>query len=91
MIDCGCGPMYGHFPGGDPRDFTPDAEGCTEKEIADWNAACKAMDEGTYEDNGKHGCRFLGDDKAQVIVCGSTFGIGVTMYYCEEHAPESVE
>lgn len=25
---------YGHFPGGDPRDFTPDAEVCTPMEIA---------------------------------------------------------
>jgi len=30
--------MYGHFGGGDPRDFTPDYELCTADEIERWKA-----------------------------------------------------
>lgn len=30
--------MYGFFGGGDPRDFTPDYEVCSEDEIARWKA-----------------------------------------------------
>jgi len=37
---------YGYFPGGDPRDFTPDQEVCTPEEIARWEAACKRWEAG---------------------------------------------
>lgn len=38
-------PMYcAHFPGGDPRRFEPDEEGCTEEEMDRWKAACEAAD-----------------------------------------------
>lgn len=37
---------YGYFPGGDPRDFSPDEESCTEKEIAAWKRACELVDQG---------------------------------------------
>lgn len=40
-------PMYcAHFPGGDPRRWEPDEEGVTPSELAAWEAACRAADEG---------------------------------------------
>jgi hypothetical protein len=37
-------PMYGNFPGGDPRHFTPDPEASTEEERAAWKAACDGVE-----------------------------------------------
>ena len=37
--------MYGCFHGGDPRDFHPDYESCTDAEIENHKAACKLWDE----------------------------------------------
>ena len=38
-------PSYGHFSGGDPRNFSPDVDCCTEKEINAWKQACKEFNE----------------------------------------------
>lgn len=32
--------FYGFFHGGDPREFHPDYESCSEQEIANWKEAC---------------------------------------------------
>jgi hypothetical protein len=37
--------IYGFFPGGDPRDFTPDEESCTEAELTAHREACRLADE----------------------------------------------
>jgi hypothetical protein len=37
---------YGHFPGGDPRDFDPDPECSTEEERAAHKRDCEAMNAG---------------------------------------------
>jgi hypothetical protein len=40
-------PMYcAHFPGGDPRRYEPDPDGVMPAELAAWEAACRAADEG---------------------------------------------
>jgi hypothetical protein len=43
---------YGYFPGGDPRDFTPDEESCRPDEIARWKEACAAWERGEKPDPG---------------------------------------
>jgi hypothetical protein len=37
--------VYGFYHGGDPREFHPDYECCSEKEIADHKAACALWNE----------------------------------------------
>lgn len=37
---------YGFFPGGDPRDFTPDYEMCSPEEIERWKADCALAESG---------------------------------------------
>lgn len=43
---------YGYYPGGDPRNFHPDPECCTEEEVAKHKAACQAWDRGETPDPG---------------------------------------
>ena len=61
--------LYGFFLGGDPRDFYPDNEACSEREMKNHAAACKLWNEAEaagfkptpeacpsgwiYDDNGK--------------------------------------
>ena len=42
---------YGYYRPKNPHDFHPDAESCTEDEIAAHKAACEAWDAGIYKDN----------------------------------------
>ncbi len=70
-----CGPVYGGFPGGDPRNFTPDRECCTPAEIAAWEAACAAWDRGEGEDRGPS-CATFGDGSTWT---GAGFGVGTYM------------
>lgn len=51
-------PVYGFFPGGDPREFTPDAECCTGAEMEAHAAACKRWDDGDPADI-PGGCRMM--------------------------------
>lgn len=39
---------YGHFVGGDPRDFSPDPECCSEDEYAAWKSACERWENGDH-------------------------------------------
>lgn len=66
------GPMYGPFPGGDPREFTPDREDNTPEEVAAWEAACAEWDTGNGVDRGP-GCDYMGDGSART---GTGFGMG---------------
>lgn len=43
---------YGYYPGGDPRNFSPDPESCTAAEVARWKAACAAWERGETPDPG---------------------------------------
>jgi hypothetical protein len=54
---------YGYFPGGDPRNFTPDPECCTEQEIKNWERACELMAEGKIDEaSGQHHWPIIGKD-----------------------------
>lgn len=81
--------VYGLFPGGDPRRFSPDEESCTPEEIARWEAACAAANqaeaEGREIDYLAPGCLTLGDGSAWD---GTGLGIGVYTY---TPSPEPVE
>jgi protein gp37 len=66
-------PIYGPFPGGDPRLFSPDLDDCTPAEIAAWRAGCVEWDTGQQTDRGP-GCATIGDASAWT---GTGFGIGV--------------
>jgi hypothetical protein len=43
---------YGYYPGGDPRNFSPDPECSTDEERAKHKAACEAWDRGETPDPG---------------------------------------
>lgn len=70
---------YGFFPGGDPRDFTPDGD-ATEEELANHKAACTAWDGGEHlsRPDCAHGEGFV------ITTC--QFGLG-TYRYTEEMYP----
>lgn len=66
---------YGYFHGGDPRDFCPDPECCTEKEIAAHKRACELMDSGAVKFvDGRHHFP-LPDGREGWMTCPA-FGIG---------------
>ncbi len=71
---------YGFFPGGDPRNFTPDTECCSPDEIERHRLACEAWDRGDEEAIAS-GCVVLPDGG---IVNISTFGLGVYMYWDDD-------
>lgn len=76
------GPMYGPFPGGDPREFEPDREDNTPEEIAAWEQACAEWDAGTGVDRGPS-CATFGDASAWT---GTGFGMGTTNHKSPEGA-----
>lgn len=81
---------YGFFPGGDPRDFTPDFGDCSEKEITAWKEACQQWNEGKrVVCEGSH--RWLVDSKGNVIGTAtvSSFGIGTYVYDMEDEGDEN--
>ncbi|MCZ6868084.1 MAG: hypothetical protein O7G84_01110 [Gammaproteobacteria bacterium] len=43
---------YGFFPGGDPREFFPDGESCSNEELEAHRVACAEWDAGTGQDIG---------------------------------------
>lgn len=77
---------YGFFPGGDPRDFSPDTESCTDEEINAHAEECGRWERGERADEGhsgriadvetKHG-------RGVALVCGHRFGIGTYTMKCE--------
>lgn len=64
---------YGPFPGGDPRNFTPDEECCTPEELEAWKIACCEWNLGRGVDRGPS-CATMGDGS---VWSGSGFGVGV--------------
>lgn len=79
--------MYGFFPGGDPRDFIPDEESCTEKEITAWKEACALWNEGKkVVCEGSH--RWLVDGEGNVIGTATVSSFGIGIYYYEEDEEE---
>lgn len=61
---------YGNFPGGDPRDFTPDPDCSTAIEQANHKAACEAWDRG--EQTRHKGCEWVTPE----LLMRTPFGLG---------------
>lgn len=82
---------YGFFPGGDPRDFTPDSECCTAEEKAAWKEACEQWNRGEkVVCEGSH--RWLVDREGNVIGTATVSGFGIGIYtYDEEEYFETTE
>ncbi len=74
---------YGCFHGGDPREFTPDPECCTETEIANWKRDCEAWDRGETTE-----VPVSGWTSPTVHVMRSAYGLGT---YYVEFGDESAE
>lgn len=72
---CDCGPSYGFFPGGDPNNFTPDPECCTEEEYQQWKEDCKK----NMEQESAH---VYGPGYHATV---SKYGLGTYMYICPKH------
>lgn len=77
--------IYGFFHGGDPREFYPDAESCSESELANHRRACDLWNQ--MESKGKEptpedcpsGWLCDEDGKRLVHVLRSPYGIGVSV------------
>ncbi len=79
--------VYGHFHGGDPRDFSPGGEDSTDEEKAKWETACKAWNDaeaaGKTLDGEPGPHRELRDPKTGGVIGHVTlsgFGLGVNVY-----------
>lgn len=75
-------PVYGHFTGGDPRDFHPDGECCTEAEMDNHRKACALWNE--MEAKGEtptpEACPSGWNEERTVHVLRAPYGIGVQNY-----------
>lgn len=83
---------YGSFPGGDPRNFSPDYECSTEEERAAHKAACVAWAEaerkGLPAPDSPSAHSWYGTHEAYVHVTMSGFGLGVYSIPCDDPACE---
>jgi hypothetical protein len=79
--------QYGFFNGGDPRDFNPDLECCSEEEVARWHEAVSSWNIGArVEYAGSHFWIHDANDKIIGSGTNATFGIGT--YLCVyDHDP----
>lgn len=69
---------YGYFPGGDPRNFTPDAECCTETELKNYERAVELLENGKIDEaSGQHHWPIF-NDKGERIghTTAAPFGMG---------------
>jgi hypothetical protein len=78
---------YGAFKGGDPRDFHPDHESCSDKEIANWKAACdqwcEAEDAGVAPGEIETPSCCLRTDSGRVLASTRLGGFGIGVYTVE--------
>ena len=79
---------YGFFPGGDPRDFHPDGESCSEEEIKAHKEACARWDAGEVKDEGHSGVIIPLPNNGVAIACGHRFGIGTYTLPCDCNGEE---
>lgn len=79
-------PTYGYYPGGDPRDFSPDPECCTPEELAAHKEACEAWERGErpQHEAHHHTAHSVGENKVMVVSHAGAFGIGVYSMRDEE-------
>jgi hypothetical protein len=76
---------YGHFHGGDPRNFSPDPESSTEAEQAAHLAACAAWSSGDHTPlPGPHRPFDAEDGRVYGHVTMAGFGLGVNTYTDED-------
>ena len=71
--------VYGFFPGGDPRDFTPDPEASTEEERRNHKRACELFEAGKITTvDGRHHFPVV-NVSGEVVghVTHAAFGLGV--------------
>lgn len=68
--------VYGFFPGGDPRDFTPDDESCSPEEIVRWKEDCEAVERGEAIGANHSGGWITFSDGTQAHVLAPRYGIG---------------
>lgn len=77
---------YGYFTGGDPRNFTPDYEMCSEAEIANHKRACELWDEAEAKgetpepEKCPSGWIHSEDGQTSIHVLNAPYGIGVQFY-----------
>ena len=82
---------YGAFHGGDPRDFHPDGECCTEEERENHRKACELWNEceasGKTPDPEECPSGWIYDDTGKAIahVLRSPYGIGVSTIEFEQY------
>lgn len=85
--------VYGFFHGGDPRDFRPDAECCSARELEAHAAACKLWNESMARgikptpEACQSGWRTL-EDGTLIHVLASPYGIGTYSYPDEDEPPD---
>lgn len=76
---------YGHFPGGDPRDFEPDDEACSPDEIENHRRACQLWDEAEARgetptpETCPAGFIFGADGSVMTHVLRAPYGVGIVM------------
>lgn len=83
--------VYGHYLGGDPRDFIPDRECCSDAEIAAWESACAAVNSGHLCDaeGHSHYIEMINvDGKPQACLASKpgSFGIGIRVFRDPDYA-----
>lgn len=73
------GTTYGYYPGGDPRDFSPDPECCTEQELAAHKEACEAWERGERPVHEAHHHKLIKSDGESIVIASyaGAFGMGV--------------
>ena len=74
---------YGFFPGGDPRNFTPDEECCSPEEILSWETACAEWNKGNEVQVGASCVVASG-----MLITIAPFGIGTYQFDDDEGEPE---
>ena len=88
---------YGFFCGGDPRRFYPDAESCSEKELANHAAACKlwteaeARGEKPTPEACPSGWVYDAEGKPFMHVLRAPYGIGGYDYDVEDDRPDPLQ
>lgn len=76
---------YGNFGSGDPRDFTPDYEMCTEDEIASWKADLALVEAGNTVVCPPAGQWFYDKDgKPMMHILAPRYGVGTIKYRFDE-------
>jgi hypothetical protein len=76
---------YGFFPGGDPRDFTPDEEGTLPEERERWKADCARAEEREGAHYLPGACRHLGP----LVLTLAMYGLGTYRYLVTNPMNES--